>query len=377
MEMKEGFDTKEIEMKMRCATLEAALNEKQRALEACELKLHETMKQLDKVNAFVTQNVMSQALPTAPSSASLQRPLQSMPLTMQYPIPVHASSQAQLIQTTDFRPASVSTTPVNPPLSFIQPSTSLNIGQLGGFPATLAPSKTFIDSKPTAAFESPLNFDNKPRSAFESSLNFDNKPTSAFESSLNFDSKPTSAFDSSLNLAYSPSPSQNFFSSGTPENQSDTFSSIAASETKQEPLQNASDSINAEINQLLYTQHVAKKIRLGSEKWNSSATNSLLVAVRSVGDNEWDKVAILVGENRTPEDCRFRYEQVTAKRSGKWGPEEDEALLKAFEGTSQEIDTEAGTASQFWVIIAEKMDNGRSSKQCQTRYLETLDPSVK
>ena len=93
----------------------------------------------------------------------------------------------------------------------------------------------------------------------------------------------------------------------------------------------------------------------------------------------WEVIGKLF-PTRTIQELQDQWAEIQPKK-GKWSKEEDEKLLAAYSLCSQEdpADPSIGgnTASAvFWYKIAGYIP-GRSGRQCQTRYIETLDPAVK
>ena len=78
----------------------------------------------------------------------------------------------------------------------------------------------------------------------------------------------------------------------------------------------------------------------------------------------WDEIAKKV-HGKTRRQCSKRYSVISSRSKTtnvKWTPEEDEALVKAFENTKKRA-----SGHPNWVAIADKLE-GRNRNQCFTRY---------
>lgn len=84
---------------------------------------------------------------------------------------------------------------------------------------------------------------------------------------------------------------------------------------------------------------------------------------------DWEKITEQIPSDglRKSKDCRKRWSNSLdpTLRKGKWTPEEDELLVKAFE--------KFGSA---WLKVAQEI-KGRTDDQCAKRYVEVLDPKTK
>ena len=90
---------------------------------------------------------------------------------------------------------------------------------------------------------------------------------------------------------------------------------------------------------------------------------------RDLESLDWDRIAETISPDglRKSKDCRKRWSNSLdpALRKGKWTPEEDDLLVKAFE--------KFGSA---WLKVAQEI-KGRTDDQCAKRYVEILDPKTK
>jgi myb proto-oncogene protein len=92
----------------------------------------------------------------------------------------------------------------------------------------------------------------------------------------------------------------------------------------------------------------------------------LTEAVEKYGKHCWIKVAMLV-PGRTNQQCRVRWtitlDRADGMKKGKWSPEEDAKLTEAVQKHGKK-----------WVTVA-WLVTGRTEKQCQTRWVNTVDPA--
>ncbi|KAI5967863.1 BAS1 [Candida margitis] len=105
---------------------------------------------------------------------------------------------------------------------------------------------------------------------------------------------------------------------------------------------------------------------------DSELANLVSTKLKQNGDIElidWEKIADKMSPDgsRKSKDCRKRWSNSLdpALRKGKWTPEEDELLVKAFQ--------KFGSA---WLKVAQEI-KGRTDDQCAKRYVEVLDPKTK
>ncbi|KAL6451806.1 BAS1 Myb-like DNA-binding protein BAS1 [Candida maltosa Xu316] len=114
----------------------------------------------------------------------------------------------------------------------------------------------------------------------------------------------------------------------------------------------------------------------GRKPWTKEEDAKLLSLVESkypapVDPDQvnWEAIAQIVSpdELRKGKDCRKRWSNSLdpSLRKGKWTPEEDELLVKAYEkhGAS-------------WLKVSQEIE-GRTDDQCAKRYMEVLDPKTK
>ncbi|PIL36826.1 transcription factor [Ganoderma sinense ZZ0214-1] len=100
--------------------------------------------------------------------------------------------------------------------------------------------------------------------------------------------------------------------------------------------------------------------------WTPDADRRLLTAIDMYGTDNWHLVARAVSEDATTSQCQSRYLRSldpTLKR-GPWTPEEDEHLRRA-----------AAVFGHSWVDVAAFVE-GRNNEQCRERYQEYLNPSI-
>ncbi|ODV60432.1 uncharacterized protein ASCRUDRAFT_25882, partial [Ascoidea rubescens DSM 1968] len=108
------------------------------------------------------------------------------------------------------------------------------------------------------------------------------------------------------------------------------------------------------------------KLLLNGELYGNVILTDSLPAKSSYNDLiTWDAISKEL-PNRKPKDCRKRWSNSLDPnlRKGKWTPEEDMLLLRAYErhGAS-------------WQKVSLEI-KGRTDDQCAKRYIEVLDPSI-
>ncbi|KAI0265888.1 hypothetical protein BC834DRAFT_824347, partial [Gloeopeniophorella convolvens] len=60
-----------------------------------------------------------------------------------------------------------------------------------------------------------------------------------------------------------------------------------------------------------------------------------------------------------------------------WSREEEELLIRIMQDLSQEGRGPASTRRGFWGQVSKRMDNKRSPKQCQNKWADSLEPSLR
>ncbi|KAF7352994.1 Myb domain protein 4r1 [Mycena venus] len=100
--------------------------------------------------------------------------------------------------------------------------------------------------------------------------------------------------------------------------------------------------------------------------WNAEADQKLMDAVKQYG-LAWSLVARYVSPNITANQCSTRYLRTLdpTLRRGAWTPEEDERLTAAIAGYGEKA---------AWAEIANAIP-GRTNEQCRERWQLVLDPS--
>lgn len=68
-----------------------------------------------------------------------------------------------------------------------------------------------------------------------------------------------------------------------------------------------------------------------------------------------------LGEKFDSEDIKQRIEQLESSVKGRWSPEEDEKIMKAFKKFGRN-----------WALIAKSLE-GRNAKQVRERYINYLE----
>lgn len=129
--------------------------------------------------------------------------------------------------------------------------------------------------------------------------------------------------------------------------------------------------------------------RPGYIKWTPEEDEMLRAAITIHGTSKWSLVASMV-KGRTAMQCSTRWQGAlnTSIHKGKWEPEEDRILIAAVEKwkaehpprspssyESEDDDEQAETIP--WGLIASMLPRRRTGIQCQARWSEALDPTVR
>lgn len=103
--------------------------------------------------------------------------------------------------------------------------------------------------------------------------------------------------------------------------------------------------------------------RRQTRSWNSNEDNRLLMAIHKYGNDNWNKIALFVGNGRSRSQCSQRWIRVLDPKISKnhW-TEEEEALL---------IDLVKKFGNKNWMKVSLCMGN-RSDVQCRYRYKHLL-----
>ncbi|OZJ01976.1 hypothetical protein BZG36_04985 [Bifiguratus adelaidae] len=112
-------------------------------------------------------------------------------------------------------------------------------------------------------------------------------------------------------------------------------------------------------------------------RWSAEEDELLRRAVAIHGSHKWSLVATHI-PNRTPMQCSTRWLSALNPNihKGRWSPEEDAILLAAVRECSNVSDAKGGVPPIPWNKIAQDIPN-RTGIQCQARFTEALDPSVR
>ena len=124
-------------------------------------------------------------------------------------------------------------------------------------------------------------------------------------------------------------------------------------------------------------------------KWTQEEDDMLRTAISIHGTSKWSLVASMV-KGRTAMQCSTRWQGAlnTTIHKGKWEPEEDRILIAAVEKWKTEHppqspsqydsdDDDEHGESVPWGIIATMLPRRRTGIQCQARWSEALDPTVR
>jgi nuclear transport factor 2 (NTF2) superfamily protein len=122
-------------------------------------------------------------------------------------------------------------------------------------------------------------------------------------------------------------------------------------------------------------------------KWSADEDDMLRTAIAIHGTSKWSLVASMV-KGRTAMQCSTRWQGAlnTTIHKGKWEAEEDRILVTAVEkwreehppqspGYDSDDDEQAETIP--WGMIATMLPRRRTGIQCQARWSEALDPTVR
>lgn len=122
-------------------------------------------------------------------------------------------------------------------------------------------------------------------------------------------------------------------------------------------------------------------------KWTAEEDDMLRTAIAIHGTSKWSLVASMV-KGRTAMQCSTRWQGAlnTTIHKGKWEAEEDRILVTAVEKWREEHppqspgydsdDDEQGETIP-WGMIASMLPRRRTGIQCQARWSEALDPTVR
>jgi hypothetical protein len=155
----------------------------------------------------------------------------------------------------------------------------------------------------------------------------------------------------------------------------------------------------ASLNSNRYAKSVSPPRSVGSSppgskrptysKWTPEEDEMLRTAISIHGTSKWSLVASMV-KGRTAMQCSTRWQGAlnTTIHKGKWEAEEDRILVAAVEKWKEEHPPHS--SSQYdsddddeqaegipWGLIATMLPRRRTGIQCQARWSEALDPSVR
>lgn len=111
-------------------------------------------------------------------------------------------------------------------------------------------------------------------------------------------------------------------------------------------------------------------------RWTEEEDRLLYEAVELHGPHKWSLIARHIPD-RTPVQCSTRWLGALNPHvhKGRWSPEEDQALTLAVQSYLA-IDDQYTEENLPWSRIAQNIPN-RTGIQCQARWTEALDPSVR
>ena len=112
-------------------------------------------------------------------------------------------------------------------------------------------------------------------------------------------------------------------------------------------------------------------------KWTEEEDELLRAAIGMYGPHKWSLIAAHV-PNRTPMQCSTRWLGALNPtiNKGRWTPEEDSALKESVGELIDLVDSDGHPQPIPWNKIASRIPH-RTGIQCQARWSEALDPSVR
>ena len=123
-------------------------------------------------------------------------------------------------------------------------------------------------------------------------------------------------------------------------------------------------------------------------KWTTGEDDMLRAAISIHGTSKWSLVASMV-KGRTAMQCSTRWQGAlnTTIHKGKWEPEEDRILVDAVDKWKSEHpprspsyhseDEDDQSEAIPWGLIATMLPRRRTGIQCQARWSEALDPTIR
>lgn len=107
---------------------------------------------------------------------------------------------------------------------------------------------------------------------------------------------------------------------------------------------------------------VNKTKYVSSTTWTPDEDRLLIESYQKIKERKrWKTISLLIGNNKTPNQCYRRYKTINPTlKKGRWTEEEDEKLLKLIEEFGKN-----------WCMFA-KIFKNRSSNQIKSRYEEYL-----
>ena len=115
--------------------------------------------------------------------------------------------------------------------------------------------------------------------------------------------------------------------------------------------------------------HGARKTKrhAGGGRWTKEEDRRLREAIRRIGTDSWEAIALAVGNGRSDAQCAHRWLKVLEPGlvKGPWTKAEDDMIRQCIE-----------EGVMKWSEIAERIP-GRIGKQCRERWFNHLDPTLK
>nr|CAG8437677.1 5095_t:CDS:2 [Entrophospora candida] len=218
--------------------------------------------------------------------------------------------------------------------------------------ATVASATTSSNNNsPTLLLTSPTSFSSS-RSNQTSYA-----PLSLYESG--YHCPPTTVAGSTCHTSPTSSRSTNFINNSSPSQSSPLSTTINLASIS------SKNNINNNSANIIYT------------KWTEEEDELLKAAINIYGPHKWSLIAAHV-PNRTPMQCSTRWLGALNPtiHKGRWTPEEDSLLKEAVGEYLNLLDSDGHPQPIPWNKIAQRIPH-RTGIQCQARWSEALDPSVR
>ncbi|ORX44765.1 hypothetical protein DM01DRAFT_257984, partial [Hesseltinella vesiculosa] len=110
-------------------------------------------------------------------------------------------------------------------------------------------------------------------------------------------------------------------------------------------------------------------------RWTEKEDELLVNAVKKYGPHKWSLISQVI-PGRTPAQCSTRWHGAlnSTVHKGRWSPDEDEILIKCVRTELKSNNNDTNRLP--WNAIAKSIPH-RTGIQCQSRWTEALDPTVR